>query len=111
MYIVEIFDFVLFGYLILEGVIVFKGEGVFFIIVVDYNVFEVNIMIFVLVFLDKFVKCNDGFGIGVFILVIVDDVVLVVVIVGVGRIVGYFDCNIFFNVNGVGMDIIEYDNC
>lgn len=39
-----------------------------------------------------------------------DDAALVAVTLGSGRMIGHFDRNTFFNVNGAGTDITRYDN-
>lgn len=103
-------DFSLPGHPILEDISAFKGEGVSPITVANYNVPEVSTSILVPVPSDKFVKRNDGPGIGASTPATADDAVLVVATVGAGRIAGHFDRNTFFNVNGAGTDITEHDN-
>lgn len=92
---------------ILVGVDRFDGEGVSPLTVPDA---VPGVFATILANAKGNVHLNDAVGSGTFRPATVDDAALVVAEVGLGRVVGHFDRNTFFNENGAGTSLVRFDN-
>ena len=95
------------GHPILSEVNCFKGEGVS-PLTVDAPGPEVAVTI--LANAEGTIRVNDSDGAGSNRPAGPDDAALVIARAGAGRLAGHFDRNTFFNTNGAGTDITEFDN-
>ena len=95
---------------ILEGVNTFKGEGVSPITLSNNNIPGVQSTIIAGVPNGQKVRENPGNKKGDLRNKTDKDATLIVATVGKGRIIGHFDRNTFFNTNGAGTDITEFNN-
>jgi hypothetical protein len=90
-----------------DDVSAFDGEGVSPISIVDSLV---GVDPVVLVPAEDDMKLNDSSGSGTTVPTGPDDGALVALEYGLGRVVGHFDRNTFFNENGAGTSLARFDN-